>query len=161
MQSGKRVKVCFIITKGVWGGAGRYVYDLATHLPEETYESVVICGEGNALPEKLKEKGVRVISLPIMKRDISIWREIKSGFNLLAIIQKEKPDVLHLNSPKAAGLGAVAGRLTRTKHIIQTVHGFTFNEPRPHFATLLITFFSWLTVMLCHKTNLRKLKNCN
>ena len=42
----------------------------------------------------------------------------------------EKPDVLHLHSPKAAGLGSFVGRILRVKNIIYTVHGWAFNEDR-------------------------------
>lgn len=147
-----RVKVCFVITKGNWGGAQKYVYELATSLPKDAFESVVICGKGEALLEKLKSAGIRTYRLPTLDRDISLVAEIKSSFALLKIIKNERPDVLHLNSPKASGFGAVAGRLCRTKKIIQTVHGFTWNENRSALATILISFFSWLTVMLCHKT---------
>ena len=54
-----KIKVCYAITKGVWGGAGKYVYNLATSLPKDTYEVVVICGEGSALSEKLTSVGIR------------------------------------------------------------------------------------------------------
>ena len=36
----KPKKVLFLITKATWGGAQRYVYDLATHLPQD-FEPVV------------------------------------------------------------------------------------------------------------------------
>jgi glycosyltransferase involved in cell wall biosynthesis len=56
---------------------------------------------------------------------------------------------LHLHSPKAAGLGALAGRLLGVKKIIYTVHGWTFNENRPLYQRICIVFFSWLTMLLC------------
>ncbi len=71
---------------------------------------------------------------------------------MLGIVWDESPDVLHLNSPKASGYGSVAGRLTGVPRIIQTVHGWPFNENRNIFSKSLISFFSWLTVLLCHKT---------
>ena len=150
MQNDAKIKIGFVITKGVWGGAQKYVYTLAVSLPKDRYDVFVVCGEGSVLKQKLQEKGVCVYELSDMKRDISFVREYKSSLALLKIIRAEKPDVLHLNSPKAAGFGAVAGRLTGVKKIIQTVHGFTFNEERGKLATIIITFFSWLTLLLCH-----------
>ena len=67
------------------------------------------------------------------------------------IIFREKPDVLHLNSPKAGGIGAVIGRILFIKKIIYTAHGWTFNENRPAFQNSLILIFSWITTLLCHK----------
>ncbi len=148
----KKLKICLVVTKGNWGGAQRYVYDLATNLPEDSYDVVVITGQGNILKNKLKERDIKTYELLNLKRDISIISEIKIFFSLLKIIWKEKPDVLHLNSPKVSGLGAVAGKLCGTKKIIQTIHGWSFNENRAAITTNLIGFFSWITVLLCHKT---------
>ncbi len=150
-KSGK-MKVCFVVTKGAWGGAGRYVYDLATNLPKDHFEPFIICGEGEALPQKLGAKNIRVERLLSLTRDIGFISEIKSSWNLLKIVNKEKPEVLHLNSPKAAGFGAVAGRLTGVKKIIYTVHGFAFNEDRNALSKFLIWLFSWITILLSHKT---------
>ncbi len=151
-QTKTKIKICFVITKGVWGGAGKYVYTLATELSKEIYEPVVICGVGDALPEKLRLAGIRVEQIDMMSRDISISDDIKSFFTLYAILKKEKPNVLHMNSPKVSGLGAVAGRLLGIPHIIYTAHGWTFNEHRSLFEKVLIRFLSWLTIMFCHKT---------
>ncbi len=147
-----KTKVCYIVTKGLWGGAQKYVYDLATSLPKDYFDVIVVCGEGGTLKQKLEERDIKIYELLDLKRDISIISEIKSFFQLLKIIWMEKPDVLHLNSPKAAGFGAVAGRLCGIPKIIQTVHGWSFNEDRVVIAISLIRFFSFLTVLLCHKT---------
>ncbi|MBA3733145.1 glycosyltransferase family 4 protein [Patescibacteria group bacterium] len=148
---GKRTKICYVITKGVWGGAQKYVYDLATNLPQEQFEVVVICGEGKILKDKLQLKGVRVIEISSLRRDLSFISEFKSSLQIWKTILQEKPDVLHLNSPKAAGFGGVAGRLSGTKKIIMTAHGWSFNEDRGELFKSLTYFFSCLTVLLCHK----------
>ncbi|TSC70469.1 MAG: exopolysaccharide biosynthesis glycosyltransferase, partial [Parcubacteria group bacterium Gr01-1014_46] len=67
-------------------------------------------------------------------------------------VRRESPSILHLNSPKASGLGAVVGRMLLTPKIMQTVHGWSFNENRNIFSRLLVYIFSWITVLLCDKT---------
>lgn len=151
-MSPKKIKICYVITKGVWGGAQKYVYTLATSLPKDKFDVFVIMGEGGILKHKLNEKGVRTYELNSLKRDISLLDEIKSSWELLKIVWREDPQVLHLNSPKAAGFGAVAGRISFTPRIIQTIHGWSFNEDRNIFSKSLIYFFSWITTLLCHKT---------
>lgn len=148
----KRTKICYIITKGNWGGAQKYVYNLATNLPKEKYEVVVILGEGQTLKTKLEENKIRVFEIESLKRNISLKDEIKSFSDIFKIIKKEKPDVLHLNSPKASGIGALIGRILNVPKIITTVHGFTWNEDRNILQKSLIYFFSWITIILTHKT---------
>jgi glycosyltransferase involved in cell wall biosynthesis len=152
MTDSKKIKIGFLITKGVWGGAQKYVYTIATSLSKEKYDVFVITGNGDRLKEKLEEKGVRIHIIENLRRDISMIAEIKSFFSILSIIWKERPDVLHLNSPKASGLGSFAGRILFVPKIIQTIHGFTWNEDRGVTSKMLITFFTWLTTLFCHNT---------
>jgi len=147
-QKTAKNKVCLVVTKGVWGGAQKYVYNLAVNLPKDKYDVFVVCGEGGELVKKLEEKGVRVYTINTLKRDISITSEFQSFFRLFSILQNEKPNILHLNSPKAGGLGALAGRILGIKQIIFTSHGFAFNENRSTFQKFLIRLFSWLTLVL-------------
>ena len=49
------MKILYLITKANWGGAQRYVYDLATHLPKSEFEVVVAYGEPGKLSEELQK----------------------------------------------------------------------------------------------------------
>ncbi len=158
-----KTRICFVITKGNWGGAQKYVYNLATLLPREKYDVLVICGAGNILREKLVGAGVRVIELESLKRDISITKELKSFLHLFKIIFQEKPNILHLNSPKAGGLGSVIALIIRIWNFIirssykgpkaiYTAHGWTFNEKRRMAQSVAIYIVSWVTVVLCNRT---------
>lgn len=150
MKKGKK-KILYVITKSNWGGAQRYVYDLATHLPEGKFEAVVAAGGNGPLLQKLNDSNVRTISVPTLERDIGFLKEFRALRTLLKIIKDERPDILHLNSPKAAGLGALVGRIGHVRCIIQTVHGWSFNENRSLIWRTLTWLFSWVTALLSHK----------
>lgn len=145
-------KILYVITKSNWGGAQRYVYDLATNLPKDYYEPVVVVGGSGALKTKLERNPVRVISVPYLGRDINIFYDLAVFVSLVRVFMKEKPDIVHLNSSKIGGLGALAGRITGIKKIIFTAHGWAFNEPRNYLSKKLITFLSWITIFLSHHT---------
>lgn len=148
-------KVLYVITKSNWGGAQRYVFDLATHLPKEQFEPVVaLGGTGEAgahaglLAQKLKDAGVRTIFIESFMRDVSVSKEFSAYTELKRIFKTEKPDVVHLNSSKAGGLGALAARRAGVKKIIFTAHGWPFREARNPFSKLIIWKLSWLTALL-------------
>jgi glycosyltransferase involved in cell wall biosynthesis len=145
-------KIVFVITKSNWGGAQRYVYDLATSLPFSEYDPVVILGGDGILKYKLELKKVRTISLPSLQRDINIKKELLSFYELYKILKNEKPDIVHLNSSKAGGLGAIICRLLRIKKIIFTAHAWAFNENRKAFEKIIITIAHFLTVFFSHKS---------
>ncbi len=147
-----KTKVLFVITKSNWGGAQKYVYDLATGLSRDNFEVVVALGGTGVLSNKLRTAGVRVISLPALERDINPLKDFSSFIGLWRIFHAERPDVVHLNSAKASGLGALAGRLAGVPKIIFTSHGWAFNEERSWFSRHIIKLISWATVMLAHKT---------
>jgi glycosyltransferase involved in cell wall biosynthesis len=151
MQS-TRKKILYLITKSNWGGAQRYVYDLATTLDPASFEPVVILGGTGELTQKLESAGVRTITLQTLQRDISITKEIGFMTELWRIIRIEKPDVLHVNSSKAGGVGCFIGRLARVPRVIFTAHGWAFNEDRPMWQKFIIKKVHWWTVLLSHQT---------
>jgi glycosyltransferase involved in cell wall biosynthesis len=151
-------KVLFVITKSNWGGAQKYVYTLATALPREEFQvSVALGGTGapgsapGRLAEMLRAAHLEVRTVTSFARDISLMSDVKTFFELLALFRDERPDVVHLNSSKAGGVGALAARFAGVRRIIFTSHGLPWDEDRGAFAKAAIHALSWLTFVLCHK----------
>lgn len=147
-----KTKVLYVITKSNWGGAQRYVYDMVTSITNDGYETSVALGGNGLLKDRLESAGIRTISIPNLERDINIFSEWKVFFDLLRILKKERPDVVHLNSSKIGGLGALVARFARVKRIVFTAHGWAYKEERGVIQKNIIKFLSWLTVVLSHKT---------
>lgn len=148
-----RTKVLFVVTKSNFGGAQRYVYDLATNLPSTRFEAVVACGPApdgkpGYLVDKLTAAHIRTILIPTLSRDVSVT-DMSALQQLRDMIRAEKPAVLHLNSSKAGGLGALAGKQEKVPRIIFTVHGLPYDENRPPFERMIIFVFTWITFLLC------------
>jgi len=155
-------KVLFVITKSNWGGAQRYIYDLAINLPKENFDVKVALGGNGLLKERLDEAKIETIPIPHLQRNINAVKELLSFFSLIKIFKKEKPDIIHLNSSKIGGLGAVAALVSKTlirlfdkenknynPKTIFTVHGWAFNEARTFRAKSVIYISQWLTSLLC------------
>jgi len=151
MDELKGKKILFVITKSNWGGAQRYVYDLAIALPKDQCEVGVAFGQPGLLAKKLDDARIKTYPISSLQRDVSVIADIKSFFELFRLFRTEKPDIVHLNSSKAAGVGALAARLAGVPKIIFTAHGWPFWEQRNPFYRILIYFFSWLTALLSHK----------
>lgn len=171
-----RKKIIYLITKSNFGGAQRYVFDLATSMPKDEYDVSVVFGgtgkagsEPGALAEMLSRSGIRTIYVPELGRDVAalmgvhmllnpstLWHSISQEARALNALKRlfktECPHVVHLNSSKAGGLGALAARMAHVPHIIFTAHGWPFWEPRAFPIRALIFLFSYLTVLLSHKT---------
>ena len=147
----KVMKILYVITKSNWGGAQRHVYDLSVAMKEAGNTVVVALGGNGVLRQKLEDIGIKTYTIERLKRNIAISKEFGSFREIFSIIRHEKPDLIHLHSPKAAGLGSIAGRLLRVKKVIYTVHGWAFNEDRPLYQKLVIMIASWVTMLLSDK----------
>lgn len=145
-------RILYVITKSNWGGAQRYVYDLAVAAKARGHEVRVISGREGELTDRLREANVPVSPIPSMQRDVRLASDFKVFGEISALIREFEPDVVHGNSSKAGALVALAGRLRGVRRIIFTAHGWAFNENRPRWQKIIIGFIHYLTVVLSHTT---------
>ncbi len=150
MSTGKK-KILYVITKSNMGGAQRYVFDLATSLPKDTYDVTVAFGGNGLLAERLHKAGIQTATIKSFERDINMRKEIFAFFELFTLMRTIRPDIVHLNSSKAGGTGALVARLCGVKNIIFTAHGWPFYEKRSCMWRTLIWFLSYLTALLSHR----------
>jgi len=143
-------KVLYLITKSNFGGAQKYVYELACEAKERGFEVSVAVGGNGILIQKLKKSGILVYPLKSLSRDINLFSEIKSFFEIIDLLKKIRPDILHVNSSKAGGTGALAGRICGVPEIIFTIHGWAFNEDRSWLSKLIIKKIYWIIIFLSH-----------
>jgi glycosyltransferase involved in cell wall biosynthesis len=141
------MKVLYVITKAHFGGAQRYVFELASMAKHKGHEVIVVTGKEGELSQRCESVGIRTISLSYLERDISLQKELHALKDLYKIFAKERPDVIHLNSSKIGGLGSVAARFAGVRNIVFTAHGWPFNENRPFLQKSLIWFLSWFTAL--------------
>ncbi len=151
-------KILYIITKSNFGGAQKYVFELAVAAKERGLNVMVACGgtggkkaELGLLAEKLAAEDIRVIPIKHFMRDMSFGNDIVAFFDILRLLREERPHVLHVTSSKAGGIGALAGRLLRVPKIIFTSHGLTVDEVwRPRWQRFLIFIGTYYTMAAAH-----------
>lgn len=149
--SAPRKKVLYVITKANWGGAQRYVYDLALAAKERDYEVILAYGEDGLLHERLEAAKIRTVRIEALGKQIetkSEWQALKA---LIALMKEEKPDIVHVNSSKG-GLALLAARVARVPRILFTAHGWAFNEQRPWWQKLVFRAIYAVTALLSHTT---------
>lgn len=122
-------KIFYVVTQSEFGGAQRYIFDLAMNLPTEEFVTTVLAGGDGKLLSKFNNSKVATKHLKHMVREISPLKDLLAYLELRRIFKKEKPDIVHLNSSKAGVIGAFAASSAGVPKIIYTVHGFVFNEP--------------------------------
>lgn len=91
----------------------------------QEFEVVAIADDSGALAEVAEREGVRTIGVP-MRREISIAVDCRSLVALYKLFRRERPYIVHANTPKASLLSMVAAWAARVPHRIYTVTGLRF-----------------------------------
>lgn len=93
-------------------------------LLEKGFEVVGICADGPWL-EKVRAQGIRVITVP-MERGFAPWSDLKCFCELYRIFRREKFDLIHYSTPKAALLAGLAGRAVHCPALLCTLRGLGY-----------------------------------
>jgi glycosyltransferase involved in cell wall biosynthesis len=129
------VKIVHVITRMIVGGAQENTLlsaDGQAAIPGN--EVILITGpetgsEGNLLEGY--DGPVRVIIVPSMVRSIRPISDVRSVFDLVRILRRERPDVIHTHSSKAGVVGRLAGRIAKVPLVFHTLHSLVFHDYQP------------------------------
>ena len=124
-----RPRVLVLITLAEMGGAQRYVASLLPALVEEFDVAVAAQGEG-WLADAARRAGARYVPLRHMQRAIDPREDILGLVELVRLLRRERPSIVHANSSKAGILGRLAALVTRVPVRLFTVHGWAFKAHR-------------------------------
>jgi len=126
-------KLLYVITQPEWGGAQRYVFDLATSLKDE-FDITVATGRvenSRELLDKLEAENIKTHVFQNLVRKIRPWTDFQAFLEITLFLNSNKFDIVHLNSTKAGVIGSFCANLNNIKKILYTAHGWAFNEPLP------------------------------
>jgi glycosyltransferase involved in cell wall biosynthesis len=123
--SAGRPRILLLVTLSEVGGAQTYVASLLPALAGPFEVAVAAHGSG-PLAAAARAAGARFIELEHVRRPLSPWHDPLGLLELATIVRRERPDIVHVNSAKAAALGRAAAWLTRVPIRIYTVHGWSY-----------------------------------
>lgn len=101
------------------------------------YEVIGVAANLEVLKDVEKQEGIQTYCID-MKRDISLIRDLNSLWKLYKYFKREKPDIVHANTPKASLLSMLAAKLAGVPHRIYTVTGLRFETTTGNFRRLLV-----------------------
>lgn len=121
------MKILYIITRSVFGGAQTHVLDLIKACKENNWDIGLVAFEPGYLLNIVKEMGIPVWIVRTDVNAVQIFTDIRAVFSLSEIIRKFNPDIVHTHSSKAGVLGRMAAWMRRKKSIY-TAHGWAFTD---------------------------------
>lgn len=100
------------------------------------YDVVGVSADQGLLKGVAEREGIRVISVPL-HREIALGADLKCLWLLYKLFRKERPDILHCNTPKGSLLGLMAGMLAGVKNRVYTVTGLRYQGATGLFRFIL------------------------
>jgi len=119
-------RICLVVTLAEPGGAQTYVASLLPALAGSFEITVAAHGPG-PLREAARAAGARFVPLRHVRRPVNPWRDLLGLLELVALLRRERPHILHASSSKAGVLGRLAAWLAGVPIRIFTVHGWAFS----------------------------------
>ena len=110
------------------------------YVAESGYDCCAVSGGPEESSREFTEReGIPTLLIPHLVRQISIENDLRALRELIRLFRKEKPDIVHTNTPKASLLGMVAAWICRVPHRIYTVTGLRFETSTGFMRWLLKT----------------------
>jgi len=122
----KRLRILYLITQGILGGAQTHILHLASHLNPE-FDVHVAMGVKGPLWDKLTDRGIPVYHVPSLVRNVSLVADFKGFAEIMRLLKNIKPDLISTHSSKAGILGRLAANICNVPAVF-TAHGWAFTE---------------------------------
>jgi glycosyltransferase involved in cell wall biosynthesis len=130
------MRVCHITTRFIRGGACENTAYSCNGQVAAGYEVHLIAGRGSESEQfELLSPRVRVWRASMMVWELSPYLDVAGFFQLVSMLRKIRPDIVHTHQSKAGILGRVAAYLTRVPIIVHTVHILPFVNVTPFQAS--------------------------
>lgn len=150
------VRVLRVIARLNKGGPALHVAYLSAGLEARGYETTLVAGslarrEGS-MAYVAERKGVEVVALPDLHREISPLHDLRAAHRLASLIKRVRPQILHTHTAKAGAVGRTAALLAgdaRPPIVVHTFHGHVL---RGYFGPASSRFFRLLERKLATAT---------
>ena len=119
-----------------------FLLPLMRGLAAAGHEVVGITSDGPLLT-KVRAAGFRVENVPLA-RSYNPLRHIRAFAALVALLRRERFDLLHVHTPVAALIGRLAAAVARVPLVVYTAHGFYFHEHMPAWKYALFVALEWV-----------------
>jgi len=91
------------------------------------YEVTAIASDIDENFWKIIAEREKVRCFPVhVEREISLWKDMKTLYKLYSLFKKERPYIVHVNTPKASLLSMLAAKCARVPFRLYTVTGLRF-----------------------------------
>ena len=133
-------KICHISGTTLPGGGPEHIYQLLKRLNRNEWEIIICTSNDGSYWDKFNSLKVLTYNLPLRQLSLFI------AFKLLAILRKEKPDLIHTHGRGPGLYGRIIGKVLNIP-VVHTFHGFHYEDLPPLMRRLHLAVETFLTLL--------------
>ncbi|WCG35996.1 glycosyltransferase [Companilactobacillus farciminis] len=115
------------VVESFGSGVYSYLLDLTSGLCDE-YDVYILYGLREETPVGFRnqfDSRINFIKINDFTRELNLVKDIKAGIEIKRIIEDIDPDIIHLHSSKAGGVGRMI-KYSKKRKVFYTPHGYAF-----------------------------------
>jgi glycosyltransferase involved in cell wall biosynthesis len=146
-----KVRIIHIQVLPILSGVQKAMLDVLVRLDRRKYDITVLCHSEGELTEVLRQKQIKYVILPELRREINPYFDLLAFLKLYRLFKKQKYDLVHTHSTKPGIVGRLAAKAAGVRCIVHTVQGFAFHERSSKMKVRVIALLEKIAGMACHK----------
>jgi glycosyltransferase involved in cell wall biosynthesis len=150
----REITIARVIARLNVGGPAIQAILMTAAFRKRGYKALLVAGKpacGEASMEYLADANeVDIIKIPAMSRRISSCKDLLTLFQLIHILRRHKPVIVHTHTAKAGTLGRLAAMILRVPVRVHTFHGHIF---KGYFSLRLTRVFLLIERFLARHTD--------
>src|SRR5581483_1272625 len=121
-----------VITRLNIGGPAIHAILLNDGLDARRFQTCLVTGSETPTEGSLRElaeaRGVHPLVLPRLGREVSPLNDLAAAAQLVVLMRRHRPDLVHTHMAKAGTAGRIAARVARVPVVVHTYHGHVFHS---------------------------------
>ena len=150
MNQRRKIKLLYIVTRMIKGGASNVVLSLSNGLDPKSFDITIATGISEPIPGPAN----KITVFPSLVREIRPLKDLMALLKLYLFIKKSGFDIVHTHTSKAGIIGRLAARLAAVPVIIHSPHGHIFapnsnipNVPKNTFLLRCLLFIERVSAL--------------
>ena len=127
------------------GGIDVYIRNVIANSHADVQYAIIYGEDDNPQLDFFKNHNVKLYTTAL-HRNLNVIDDLKAFFDILKVIHREHPDVIHCHSAKSGFIGRIVGAITHIK-TFYTPHAFSFLSTPKYFKRLLYRLLEHSAIM--------------
>ncbi len=145
----RRIRIVHLQLLPILSGVQRVSLDEFSSLDQRVFEPHLICQSRGPFPDAAAKLGVKCHFAHKLERNVNLRKDYAGYRQVLHLLRKIQPDIVHTHSSKTGLLGRFAARAARVQAVVHSVHGFAFPSTKNWWKRRIFQSCEFISGRMC------------